>query len=101
MLDSENMKISQAEVRRVATLARVELDDDELESVGRDLNRILDYVAKLDELDTSTVEPTAQVVDFAAPMRTDEVTNKPAPEDAVANAPRSDKNFFVVPSIIE
>ncbi len=95
------MKISQAEVRRVATLARVELDDDELESVGRDLNRILDYVAKLDELDTSTVEPTTQVVDFAAPMRTDEVTSKPAPEDAVANAPRSDKNFFVVPSIIE
>jgi len=101
VLDSGDMKISQAEVRRVATLARVELDDDELEGMARDLNRILDYVAKLDELDTSDVEPTTQVVDFAAPMRADEVTSTPAPEDAVANAPRSNDNFFVVPNIIE
>jgi aspartyl-tRNA(Asn)/glutamyl-tRNA(Gln) amidotransferase subunit C len=95
------MRISEAEVRHVAALARLELSAGEVEGLLEDLNRILDYVAKLDELDTAGVEPTSHVVEMAMPLRDDEVSCAPAPADAVANAPKAEDNQFVVPSIIE
>jgi len=69
--------------------------------MATDIARILDYVAKLDELDTGAVEPTSHVVAVAAPLRADVVTSKPAVADALANAPQRDDGYFVVPAIIE
>ena len=59
------------------------------------------YIAKLEELDTSEIEPTSHVVAMKTPFREDAVTNQPSTDDALANAPQRDDNFFVVPSIIE
>ena len=95
------VRVSDAEVRHVAALARLELREDEIESLARDMNSILDYVTKLEELDTSAVQPTAQVVVQTAPMRQDSVTTTSTADDAVANAPLRHDHFFVVPSIIE
>lgn len=95
------MELSEAEVRYVAALARLELSEDEVQSLAKDMNQILDYVAKLGELDTSDVEPTSHVVDMSTPYRDDVVSRTPSPEDALANAPNAENNHFVVPSIIE
>jgi len=95
------MKLSEAEVRKVATLARLDLKDQEAQRLVRDLSSILSYVDQLAELDTSEVEPTSNVVAMHMPTREDVVTNQPATEDALANAPEREDNFFVVPSIIE
>ncbi len=101
MLIRPVVRISKEEVAKVARLARLELDDGELDGLVADLDSILGYVAKLDELDTADVEPTSQLVASEPPLRKDEVTNEPRPEDAVANAPETEDGMFVVPSIIE
>lgn len=94
-------KISLEQVRHVARLARLELNEAEEVRLQGDLNNILGYVEKLNELDTSAVEPTAQVGEAGTPMREDEVTNRPAPDEILANAPAREGYFFRVPKIIE
>ncbi|SRR5579875_598572 len=94
-------KIGREQVRHVARLARLELSAEEEERLEHDLSAILDYVDKLNELDTSAVEPTAQVGESGTPMRDDEVTNEPAPEAVLANAPAREGTLFKVPKIIE
>jgi aspartyl-tRNA(Asn)/glutamyl-tRNA(Gln) amidotransferase subunit C len=89
------------QVRHVARLARLELSAAEEESLQADLSAILAYVDKLNQLDTTSVEPTAQVGEAGTPMREDEVTNHPAAEEMLANAPARTGSFFRVPKIIE
>ncbi len=95
------MKVSADLVRNVANLAHLELSEAEIESLAVDMGKILSYVEQLAELDTKGVEPTSQVVAMDTPFRADEVTSSPAVDDALANAPERDGDFFVVPSIIE
>ncbi len=95
------MKITLEETRHVAKLAALELSDSEVEQLAKDLSAILSYVDKLSELDTDLVEPTSHAVAMKPLWREDEVTNGEAVEDALANAPRREDGFFVVPSIIE
>ncbi len=95
------MELSEAEVRHVAALARLDLSDGEVASLAKDMNQILGYVTKLNELDTDGVEPTTHVVAMSTPYRDDEVSRTPSPDDALANAPKAENHHFVVPSIIE
>jgi aspartyl-tRNA(Asn)/glutamyl-tRNA(Gln) amidotransferase subunit C len=94
-------KITLDTVRRMAMLARLRLDAAEEQRMLTDLNQILGYIEKLDQLDTSQVEPTAQVAEAGTPLRDDVVTNAPAPEEMLANAPAREGTFFKVPKIIE
>ncbi len=94
-------KISLEQVRHVARLARLQLSAEEETSLRADMSSMLAYVDKLNELDTANVPPTAQVGEPGTPMRDDEVTNRPAPEDMLANAPARQGGFFKVPKIIE
>lgn len=94
-------KISVDQVRHVARLARLELSPAEEQSLQADLSAILSYVDKLNQLDTTAVEPTAQVGEAGTPMREDEVTNHPMPEEMLANAPAREGHLFKVPKIIE
>jgi aspartyl-tRNA(Asn)/glutamyl-tRNA(Gln) amidotransferase subunit C len=94
-------RITLEQVRHVARLARLELSAAEEESLQTDLSAMLAYVDKLNQLNTEEVEPTAQVGESGTPMREDEITNQPAPEDMLANAPARSRNFFKVPKIIE
>src|SRR5574337_2201192 len=94
-------KISVEQVRHVALLARMELGAEDEAKLQTDMSNILDYVDKLNELDTSAVEPTAQVGEAGTPMRDDAVTNHPDPEAMLSNAPKRRGGFFEVPKIIE
>ncbi len=89
------------DVRRIAMLARIALDDDEAGRLGPQLARILDYVRKLEELDTEGVEPTAHPHEFACPLRADAVTNPNLREALLAVAPEVEDGLFVVPRVVE
>jgi aspartyl-tRNA(Asn)/glutamyl-tRNA(Gln) amidotransferase subunit C len=111
------MKVTDKDVAYVADLANLELTDEERGAMLRDLNSILEYVDRLNELDTSEVPPMAQVSDrygvdeskqgtarFAYASREDilEGLRKSLPhEEALANAPDADEDFFRVPKVIE
>ena len=109
------MKVTEKDVLYVADLANLELTADERARMVRDLNSILDYIDRLNQLDTSDVPPMAQTSDrvdqakqgserFAYASR-DDILNglrKSLPRDeALANAPESDGTFFKVPKVIE
>jgi aspartyl-tRNA(Asn)/glutamyl-tRNA(Gln) amidotransferase subunit C len=111
------MKVTEQDVTYVAELANLDLTEDERKGMLRDLNSILDYIDRLNELDTASVPPMAQVSDrygvdeakqgserFAYTYREDivEGLRKSLPHDeALANAPDADEHFFRVPKVIE
>jgi aspartyl-tRNA(Asn)/glutamyl-tRNA(Gln) amidotransferase subunit C len=93
------MEIS--DVRKVASLARLSLSDDELVASGKKLTTILDYVKLLDEVDTTDVAPMTHPVPAENVFREDQMRPSLPREAALANAPKSDGQFFVVPKILE
>jgi len=95
------IKITLEQVRHVARLARLELSPADEERLRADMDEMLAYVDKLNELDTSKVAPTSQVGEAGMPLRDDEVTNRPAAEAMLANAPSREHDYFKVPKIIE
>jgi len=95
------MAISEAEVSKVALLARLTLSDEEIKLLTRQLDAILEYVGQLDELDTQAVEPMAHVADVSNVLREDEVGVSLSPETALANAPKRERGLFVVPPVFE
>ncbi|MGH7816114.1 MAG: Asp-tRNA(Asn)/Glu-tRNA(Gln) amidotransferase subunit GatC [Candidatus Binatia bacterium] len=95
------MKLSRAEVERVAVLARLLLTEDEATQLTRELDAILGYMDKLNEIDTANVEPFSHATDAANAFREDRVTNQPNADALLANAPDRDATFFKVPKIIE
>jgi aspartyl-tRNA(Asn)/glutamyl-tRNA(Gln) amidotransferase subunit C len=98
------MKISREDVLRVAQLAHLELSPEEVEMYRGQLDEILSYIGKLQELDVSNVEPMAQVA-FAASGDSNLRNDEPRPCDIIdavlANAPDAAKPFFRVPKVIE
>jgi aspartyl-tRNA(Asn)/glutamyl-tRNA(Gln) amidotransferase subunit C len=95
------MKITKKEVEHVAKLARLELSEQEKEKLTDQLSSILTYVEKLNELDTSGVEPTSHVLDINNVMRDDVAEESLTQERALANAPDKAAGHFKVPKIIE
>ncbi len=98
------MKITENEVRYVAALSNLTLTEAELERMARELDEILTYVDKLNELDTSGVEPMAQVLfdaEETATLRDDIERLTVSNAEALANAPLSGAGCFKVPKVIE
>lgn len=95
------MKISVDQIRHVALLARLALTPAEEDELTTTLDQILQHMDKLNQLDTSTVEPTAHIVAVETPWREDAVTNAPDTDALLANAPARDDDLFLVPKIID
>lgn len=95
------MQIDTALISRLEKLARLRLDDAERAKLTGDLQRILDMVDKLRELDTEGVEPLVYLNDEQNPLREDEIANQLTQEEALKNAPKHDDQFFRVPKVIE
>lgn len=94
------MKISADEVSHVAKLARLNLSAEEVDTMAGQLDRILSYVAKLDELDTQGIEPTTHVLSLHNAFREDQVSESLPQETALANAPQQNGEAFIVPRVI-
>ncbi|HMJ13323.1 MAG TPA: Asp-tRNA(Asn)/Glu-tRNA(Gln) amidotransferase subunit GatC [Polyangiaceae bacterium] len=95
------MAITREDVVHVAKLARLELAESEVEPMRVDLEKIIGYMAQLNELDTSAVPPTAQVAVQAAPLREDAVQPGFSNDAAMAEAPRHAGDAFAVPAFVE
>jgi aspartyl-tRNA(Asn)/glutamyl-tRNA(Gln) amidotransferase subunit C len=90
-----------AEVRKVASLARLSLNEQELNACGQQLTVILDYVSLLNEVETTDVQPMPHPIPAENVFREDEQRASLPREAALANAPKTDGQFFLVPKILE
>ena len=94
------MKITRGEVIHVAKLARLDLDDNAVELYTKQLGDILTYMETLNRVDTENVPPTSHATFIDSAFREDEVKASISPEEALANAPKSEGGSFVVPKVI-
>ena len=89
------------DINKIADLARLNLKPDEKQKLAQDLGAILDYVKKLDALDTKQVEPTSHVLNMENVFRVDEVKSSNAAEKALEHAPKTEGRFFKVPKVVQ
>ncbi|MFT2211801.1 Asp-tRNA(Asn)/Glu-tRNA(Gln) amidotransferase subunit GatC [Rhizobium giardinii] len=95
------MSVDLATVKRVARLARIAVSEGDAERMTGELNGILGFVEQLSEVNVDGVEPMTSVMPMEMKMRADVVTDGNKAEDIVANAPNEDRNFFLVPKVVE
>lgn len=95
------MNLTSADVRKVASLARLKVTDEDVNSLLGDLSAILEYVDVLNEVDTTGIEPMVHAVELHDVLRTDVLRESLPREAALQNAPRTDGKYFLVPTIIE
>lgn len=95
------MSVTREDVRKVARLSRIAASDEHLDELVGELNGILNWIDQLNEVDVEGVEPMTSVVETKLPMRDDVVTDGNIPDQVLANAPRSEDGFFVVPKSVE
>ncbi|MBP2641250.1 MAG: Aspartyl/glutamyl-tRNA(Asn/Gln) amidotransferase subunit [Firmicutes bacterium] len=95
------MKITRKNVEDVALLSRLEIPEEQIETMTGQLNAILEYVDVLNQLDTTGVEPTAHVLPLKNVMRADVVVPSLPRDAALANAPEQENGYFKVPKVTE
>lgn len=95
------MKIDNEIVDKIAHLARLEFENEAKEQIIKDMNNMLALVGKLDELDTSNIEPLIYMSDEVNVLREDEVKHEITKDEGLKNAPKHDSDYFKVPKVIE
>ncbi len=95
------MSVDSATVRRIAHLARIAVDDGEIEHLRGEINAILAFVEQLSEVNVEGVEPMTSVTPMAMKKRRDEVTEGDIAETVVGNAPATQDHYFLVPKVVE
>ena len=93
--------VSAQDVKKIARLSRLHVEDAACAPIADDLNGILGWIEQLGEVDVEGVEPMTSAVDMAAPLRADKVSDGGKRDDVLQNAPKSDDGFFVVPRSVE
>ena len=95
------MKVDSKTVDQIAHLARLEFDNDAKDQMIKDMNNMLAFVEKLNELDTDNVEPLIYMTEESNVLRADEVHPEITQDEALSNAPKKDSDYFKVPKVIE
>ena len=95
------MSITHTDVKKIARLSRILVEEAEVEHLAGELNGILGWIEQLQEVDVEGVEPMTSAVDVEAPMREDLVTDGEKRDEILANAPKEEDGFFVVPRSVE
>jgi aspartyl-tRNA(Asn)/glutamyl-tRNA(Gln) amidotransferase subunit C len=95
------MAIDEATVRKVAHLARIALPEARVAPMAQELNAILAWIEQLQEVNIDGVEAMASAVDVSLPMRDDAVSDGAMAARVLANAPKTEDGFFVVPKVVE
>jgi aspartyl-tRNA(Asn)/glutamyl-tRNA(Gln) amidotransferase subunit C len=95
------MSLDKATVRRIATLARIEVPDADLDAVAGQLSGILNWIEQLKEVDTENVAPMSGGTDLKLAWRKDVVNDGDRADKVLANAPDGHENFFAVPKVVE
>ena len=95
------MTIDKETVDKIAHLARLELSPGETDEMIKDMSKILDFMAKLNEIDTAGVEPLVYMTDEVNVLRDDVVKQQITHQEALLNAPKHDEDYFLVAKVIE
>ena len=95
------MSIDKNQVKKVAKLSRISLDDSKLESLSKDLASILNFVEQLNELDTKKIEPLSSIVDKTLEPRSDKINDGKIKDEILKNSPDKNEEFFIVPKVLE
>ncbi|MBL0046912.1 MAG: Asp-tRNA(Asn)/Glu-tRNA(Gln) amidotransferase subunit GatC [Bacteroidetes bacterium] len=94
-------RINNETIDKIAHLARLEFENEAKVEIAKDMNRMLDFVDKLNELNTDNVEPLIYMSKEVNVLRTDEVHQDITQKDALRNAPKKDSDYFKVPKVVE
>ena len=95
------MPIDKNQVKKVAKLSRISLEDNKIDSLSKDLDSILTFVEKLNELDTKEIKTLKSIADKTLEARNDIVDDGKIKNDILKNSPEKNENFFIVPKVIE
>ena len=95
------MPIDKNQVKKVAKLSRISLDDNKIDSLSKDLDSILTFVEKLNELDTKQIKTLKSIADKTLEARKDIVDDGKIKNDILKNSPEKNEDFFIVPKVIE
>lgn len=93
--------VDTATVEKIARLARIRLPEERKQPIAEDLNRILNWIEELSEVDTDGVAPLASVTGHSLPLRSDEISDGNVANKVLSNAPEEASGFFVVPKVVE
>ncbi len=95
------MTIDLKTVKHISKLSRISIDDKKAEKLSNDLNSIFSFIEKLNELDTKNTEPLTSIAETTLKLRKDEIKSQNIREDILKNSPDKNKDFFVVPKVVE
>jgi len=95
------MEVTDKLIEKVAHLARLKFDDSEKEAIKKDLQRMIEFADKLNELDLENVEPLLHMSEEVNMLREDEIQGSVSREEALKNAPEHDEKFFKVPKVLK
>ncbi len=95
------MTIDLKTVKHISKLSRISIDDNKAKKLSDDLNSIFKFIEKLEELDTEKIEPLTSIAETNLKLRKDEIESKNIREDILKNSPEDNKDFFVVPKVVE
>ena len=95
------MSIDKDTVKHIAKLARISLDEKKINSLSKDLSSIMEFIEKLNELNTEKIVPLTSIIDASLRSRKDEVIDGKIRDQILKNSPEKNEEFFVVPKVIE
>ena len=95
------MSIDKNQVKKVAKLSKISLDDSKLESLSKDLASILNFVEQLNKLDTKKTEPLSSIVNKTLEPRIDKINDGKIKKEILKNSPDKNEDFFIVPKVVE
>ena len=95
------MPIDKSQVKKVAKLSRISLDDSKLESLSKDLVSILNFVEQLNKLDTNEIKPLTSIINKSLDTRDDTVSDGQIKDQILKNSPEKNEDFFIVPKVVD
>ena len=95
------MTIDLKTVKHISKLARISVDEEKANKLAGDLNSIFDFIEKLNELKTDNIEPLTSIAETTLKLRKDEIKTKNIRDEILKNSPADNKDFFVVPKVVE
>ena len=101
MILNYHMTIDLKTVKHISKLARISVEDEKAKKLAGDLNSIFQFIEQLNELNTDKVEPLTSIAETTLKLRDDEVKSKNIRDQILKNSPNENKDFFVVPKVIE
>ena len=95
------MTIDLKTVKHISKLSRISINEEKAKKLEKDLNSIFEFIEKLNELDTTKIEPLTSIADTVLQLRKDEIKSSNIRDQILKNSPEDNKDFFVVPKVVE